>query len=59
MLTDKELQEAISKAFVYRKENLNARVLRTKIKTSTGKNVSLKRLMQILNENANFYVEIV
>ena len=59
MLTDKELQDAISKAFSHRKVNLNACILRAKIKTITGKNVSLKRLMQVLNENRNYYVEII
>jgi len=58
MLTDKELQDAISKAFSHRKVNLNACILRAKIKTITGKNVTLRRVMKILNKN-NYCIDII
>ena len=56
MLTDKELQKAISKALTYK--NMNAKTLRANIKTITGKKVTLRRLMKILNEN-NYCIEII
>ena len=59
MLTDEELLKAITKAFLYQKGNINATSLRTHIKRNTGKNVTLKRVMQIVNDNTCFCVEIV
>ena len=58
MLTDEELLKAITKAFLYQ-NNMNAMSLRTHIKCATGKNVTLKRMMQIVNDNVCFYVEII
>lgn len=59
MLTDEELLKAITKAFQYKKSNMTASSLRIHIKRITGKNVTLKRMMQIVNDNGCFCVEIV
>ena len=58
MLTDEELLNAITKAFLYKRDSINATSLRIHIKRATGKNVTLKRVMQMVNDNMCFYVEI-
>jgi len=58
MLTDEELKKTIFAIFACRNENVNVNILRTDIKRITGKNVSLRRMMQILNENNYFSVDV-
>jgi len=59
MLTDEELKKTIFAIFACRNENVSVNILRADIKRITGKNVSLKRMMQILNENNYFCVDVV
>ena len=58
MLTDEELKKAIFAIFACRNENINVNALRADIKRITGKNVSLRRMMQILNENNYYCVDV-